>query len=72
MQINPITQLFTFLWFSFFCFGFSVLAADAHVFGCNIYDYEEKGPRIARHIGIIPLRHIIIQVIIGYGIKILL
>jgi len=55
-MINPLTQLLTFLWFSFFCFGFAVLLADAHILGCNVYDYEEKGSRIARHIGIIPVR----------------
>lgn len=50
-----LTQLFTFFWFSIFCFGFALLAADAHIFGCNIYDYE-SGEENPYKIGIIPLR----------------
>ena len=53
--MTPVVQLFTFFWFSFFCFGFAVLAADAHIFGCNVYEYE-NGDENPYKIGLFPLR----------------
>lgn len=56
-----ITQLFTFFWFSIFCFGLVFLIADSHILGCNIYEYETSSKQKSSCIGIIHLRHFLFK-----------